>query len=130
MYTDYVATLNLSRDITGFTLLDPTAFPENRSTLMPEQFQVQEICFKANFNYYGAPDFIMPGIMDSSTRPISFMPKSFEKSSHILAITGIPKGLEDVTDFSLREAEFSSYWEDMKYGYLFQIISKEHLKLN
>lgn len=80
------------------------------------------------------PDYYLMGLYIAPTNddPLSFfqMVKPYEKCTHHLYITGIPKGVKSIESFRLNECIWSSYYEDKLHGYLFQIVrSNTILKL-
>lgn len=124
MYSDYVSSINPTLDVIGFQILDPVV--NDRVTAISPRFQVGEMFIKADLNYFGAPDYILPGIFDLGPRPHLFMPKPLKDAAHILSITGVPKN--GAQDFKIPGALYTSYWEDSKYGYLFQVIDVQQYK--
>lgn len=77
------------------------------------------------------PDYYLIGLYVNPTDsdPMEFfqMVKPYEKCTHHLYITGIPKGAKSINPFKLEGCIWSSYYEDNLHGYLFQIIRSDTL---
>lgn len=75
--------------------------------------------------YPNIPDYYLRGLYIKPTEddPGEFfqMVKPFEKCTHYMYVTGIPKEVPSLKHFKLRDCIWSSYYEDDYHGYLFQI---------
>lgn len=73
------------------------------------------------------PDFYIRGTFNPKKRSFELTYDQLGFFPHALYITGVPSGHLDLDDFKLRDNIWSSYYEDEKGGYLFQILPADTL---
>lgn len=73
------------------------------------------------------PDFYIRGTFNYRKRTFELTYDQLGFFPHALYITGVPAGHLDLDDFKLRDCIWSSYYEDEKGGYLFQILPADTL---
>lgn len=73
------------------------------------------------------PDFYIRGTFNPKNRSFELTYDQLGFFPHALYITGVPSGHLDLDDFKLRDNIWSSYYEDEKGGYLFQILPTDTL---
>lgn len=77
------------------------------------------------------PDYYLMGFYISPTEDdpanIFQIVKPWIECTHYLYITGIPKSAKSLNPFRLQDCIWSSYYEDDRHGYLFQIIRSNTL---
>ena len=75
------------------------------------------------------PDYYLMGLYIAPTEddPASLFQimKPYDRSTHHLYITGIPKNAKSLNPFRLEGCIWSSYYEDDLHGFLFQIVKSD-----
>ena len=75
------------------------------------------------------PDFYIRGTFHQKKKSFELTYDQLGFFTHALYITGVPAGHLDLNDFKLRDCIWSSYYEDEKGGYLFQVLPMDTLLL-
>lgn len=95
------------------TLVKDVALPTTFGNTLPDYGTIGTLC---NIMGFGIPDN-------------SFIFEVDPKGDHKLFITGIPKDALSLKAFKLKHTIWSSYYEDDKRGYLFQVLPYEIKRL-